>query len=409
MYKISYSPNLKWEINISGSKNAALPILAANYCTKNKVKLLNRPNISDLNVMDIAFKSAMVKSKDFFDLTDALVRKFRASILMIPFGLLEYGKVKFTNPGGCNLWKRPLDMFDDALMKAWIKVREYDEIKEFEVVSKPKKNIMLRGFSVTATEALITYLAFSGNFDYEINIYQCATEPHVKNLIAFLNNAGANITLWVDHNITIKPSKLWIKNYEFSIIWDYIEVGTYFAIWAGADNSELVINNCNVDDLSAMYDISHKIGIDFEIIDKSTIRVSSKNKQNYKACKLESRIFPWFPSDLQSIFWTLMTQCNWISRIFETMYEWRFAYLTELEYLGAKTEILNPHQAIVIWPAKLKWWTVTSTDLRCGASMILAGIMAEGTTEILSEEIISRWYDDVENKLRNVWVKIEKI
>ncbi len=409
MYKISYSPNLKWEITVSGSKNASLPIVAANYCINNKVKLLNKPNISDVNLMELVFKTAIVKSKDCFDLTDALVRKFRASILMIPFWLLEYGKVKFTNPGGCNLWKRPLDMFDDALFKAWIDIKEYDEIKEFTVARKPKANIMLKWFSVTATEALITYLAFSQNFDYDINIYQCATEPHVKNLIEFLNNAGADITLWVDHNILIKPSKMGIKKEEFAIVWDYIEAGTYFAIWAGADNAEITIKWCHVDELSAMYDIASKIWIDFKIIDKYTIKVNSSNKKNYQATKLESRIFPGFPSDLQSIFGTLMTQCDGISRIFETLYEWRFSYLTELEYLGARVEVLNPHQAIIIGKSELKGDTVTSKDLRCWAAMILAGIMAEWETNILDEEIIARWYDDVENKLINIWVKIEKI
>ena len=118
----------------------------------------------------------------------------------------------------------------------------------------------MQEFSVTAIEALITYLAFQKNIDYEITIYQVATEPHVKNLIEFLNNAGANIILGVDHTITIQPVKNpQIKEPTFDIVSDYIEAGTYFAIGAGADNSELIINNMNVDDLSAMYNIAEKI------------------------------------------------------------------------------------------------------------------------------------------------------
>ncbi len=161
---------------------------------------------------------------------------------------------------------------------------------------------MLQEFSVTATEALISYLAFLEDIDYEITIYQVATEPHVKNLIAFLNTAGADIQMRIDHTITVRPKKVNIQQDSFEIISDYIEAGTYFAIGAGADNSELIIRNINVDDLSAMYNIADKIGINFKILDKNTIKVDSFNKANYKATKLEVRIFPGFPSDLQSIF-----------------------------------------------------------------------------------------------------------
>ncbi len=408
MFQIDYSANLTWEVVVSGSKNAALPIVAANLCIDNQIQLLNKPNIKDVASMEMLAAEAIKKSKIFFDLTDDLAKKFRASILLIPFGLIKYGKVKFVGSGGCNIGKRPLDMFDDALVKAWITIKEW-EYKEFEVTGKPKKNIMLLGFSVTAIEALLTYLAFSKNFDYEINIYQVAIEPHVRNLIDFLNSVGANIHLNVDHSIVVKPSNINIQIKEFKIISDYIEAGTYFAIGAGADNSELMIKWCDVDDLSAIYSVASKIGIDFKIIDKETIRVSSKNKKNYQAVKFETRIYPWFPTDLQSIFWTLLTQATWISKIFETLYEGRFNYLTELENLWAKIEILNPHEAIVIWPSQLRWEYVSTTDLRCGWAMVLAGIMARWTTNIMNEDIIARWYDNIVQKLQNIWVHIKTV
>ena len=408
MFQIDYSPKLKWEITISGSKNAALPIVAANFCIDNAVKLYNKPNIKDVVSMETLAYAAIEKSKEYFDLTDDLAKKFRASILLIPFGLIKYGKVKFVWSGGCNIGKRPLDMFDDALIKAGIKVTEW-EYKTFEVVWLPKKNIMLQWFSVTAIEALLTYLAFANNFDYTINIYQVAIEPHVRNLIAFLNSVGADIHLNVDHSIVMKPSKITIQQQDFTIISDYIEAGTYFAIWAGADDSEITIKWCDVDDLSAIYSVASKIWIDFKILDKYTIRVSSKNKKNYQAVKFETRTYPWFPTDLQSIFWTLLTQATGISKIFETLYEGRFNYLTELENLWAKIEILNPHEAIVIWPTQLKWWYVSSTDLRCGGAMVLAGIMAHGTSNIMNEDIIARGYDDILNKLQSIWVNIKVV
>jgi UDP-N-acetylglucosamine 1-carboxyvinyltransferase len=406
MFKISYSPNLKWEVTISGSKNAALPIVAANFCIDNKVKLNNKPNIKDISSMEHLAQTSIAKSETFFDLTDDLAKKFRASILLIPFGLIKYGKVRFVGSGGCNIGKRPLDSFDDGLRQAGVKLTQ-DEFKTYEVVAKPKRNIMMQEFSVTAIEALLIYLAFAKDVDYEINIYQVAIEPHVRNLIDFLNNAGADIHLNVDHSIVVRPGTRKIQEKEFEIISDYIEAWTYFAIWAGADNSELIIKWCHVDELSAMYSIATRIGIDFKILDKHTIRVSSANKKHYKAVRIETRTYPGFPTDLQSIFGTLLTQADGISKIFETLYEGRFSYLSELQNLGARIEILNPHEAIVIWPVKLKWEYVSSTDLRCGGAMVLAGVMAQGTTFITNEDIIARGYDNILEKLKNIWVKIE--
>jgi len=409
MFQIEYSPKLTWEIIVSWSKNAALPIVAANYCIDNVVTLLNKPNIKDVLSMEILLTESVKKSTEYLDLTDDLAKKFRASILLIPFGLIKYWKVKFVWSGGCNIWKRPLDMFDDALTKAGIKVTQWEEYKMYEVVGLPKKNIMLQWFSVTAVEALLTYLAFANNFDYSINIYQVAIEPHVRNLIDFLNNAGADIHLNVDHSIVIRPSSWAITNKEFTIIADYIEAGTYFAIGAGADDSELTIKWCNVNDLSALYTVAEKIGIDFKILDTYTIRVSSKNKKKYQAVKFETRTYPWFPTDLQSIFGTLLTQATGISKIFETLYEWRFNYLSELENLWAKVEILNPHEAIVIGPTKLRGGYVSSTDLRCGGAMVLAWIMAQGTTNVMNEDIIARWYDNIVTKLQSIGVKITTV
>lgn len=408
MFKISYSPDLRGEVLISGSKNAALPIIAANYLIDQQIQLENKPDISDVRSIEKLAEDALSKSTNFFDLTSELATKFRASILLIPVGLKKFWEVRFVGSGGCKIGKRPLDTFEDALHKAGVEIT-HGQFKTFKVVGKPKKNIMLQEFSVTATEALITYLAFLDNVDYEITVYQVATEPHVKNLIDFLNAAGADIRMGIDHTITVNPKKIAIKEPSFKIISDYIEAGTYFAIGAWADNSELIIRNVNVDDLSAMYNIASKIGINFKILDKQTLVVNSYNKANYKAVKLEIRIFPWFPSDLQSIFGALASQFDGVTKIFETLYEGRFGYLNELENLGWKIEILNPHQALVIWKTELHGGYVSSTDLRWWGAMVLAGIMAKGETMIMNEDIIARGYADILNKLSTIGVKISAL
>ncbi len=129
----------------------------------------------------------------------------------------------------------------------------------------------------------------------------------------------------MDHTLTLRPVKeLKIKNPDFAIVSDYIEAGTFFAIGAGADHSELTIKNFNVDDLSAMYNLADKIGVNFRILDKQTLKVDSYNKANYRATKMQTLIFPGFPTDLQSVFATLLTQCHGISKIYETLFEGRF-------------------------------------------------------------------------------------
>lgn len=408
MFKVEYSSWLKWEIEIWWSKNAALPILAANLIVNENHFIKNLPNIIDVEVLLKIFKKSKQISKSYFDLTIDDVKKLRASILLIPYWLLKYWEVLFIWSWWCNIWKRSLDTFDNAFVQAWVQVDIWDK-KKYKVIWKPKKNIMLDEFSVTTTESLITYLCFANNYEYEINIYQIAIEPHVINTIEFLRKLWKKIVLNYDHSITIFP---WLninsEFNEFELINDYIQAWTYFAIWAWADDSEIMIKNINVDDLSNVYSISKKIWINFKVIDKKNILVNSYNKKNYQWTKLETRIYPWFPTDLQSIFWTLLTQANWKSKIFETMFEWRFWYLTELENLWANIEILNPNQALIIWPEKLKWWYVSSKDLRWWWAMILAWIMASWQTFITNEEIILRWYENILENLQSIWVKIEK-
>ncbi len=408
MFKIYQSDSLSWEVEVSGSKNAALPILAANYLVDKQIKLLNLPDILDIKSLEKAWNWAFHNSKDYFDLTSPESTSIRASILLIPVWLLKFWKVNFCKPGGCNIWKRPLDAFDDAFIQAWVDIKN-NWFKVYKVKSKPSSKIILQEFSVTTTEALLMYLSFLDNVDYDITVYNIATEPHVINFIEFLRNLWANIILLPNHKVVIKPSKINIKNYSFKIIWDYIEAWTFFALGSIVPNSKIVIKGVHFEDLISVFKISDKIGINYNIKDDYTIEVNSFNRKNYRSVKLQTMIFPWFPTDLQSIFWVILTQAKWVSKIFETLFEWRFSYLIELENLWANVEILNPYQAIIIWPSKLKWWYVTTKDLRGWWALIIAWAIAKWETYIANEKIILRWYCCIVDKLRNVWLNIEYI
>jgi UDP-N-acetylglucosamine 1-carboxyvinyltransferase len=409
MFVITQSSNLTWSIAVSGSKNAALPIIAANYITGNKINLSNVPNIADVRMLyDIADES-IASSKEYYDLTTEKCAKMRASILMIPYGLIYYKKVKFYGTsGGCKLGKRPLDTFDDALRQCGVQIVE-NQWKEYTVVWQPNKHIILQEFSVTATEAIITYLVFLQGIDYTIHINQIAIEPHVIDLINFLKKMWARIDLNYDNSLTLTPGL--DMNQEFNIlhhhiIWDYLEAWLYLSIWACAPWSNLTITGVDIKDLLAVFNVCRAIGIDYKILWPTSFEVQSTHLKNYQATKIQTHIYPWFPTDLQSTFGTILTQCHWVSKIFETLFEARFAYLWELEKLWAKVEILNPHQAIVVWPTKLKWWYVSSPDIRWWSAVILAGILAWWKTYIANEDIILRWYDRIIDKLQSIGVKI---
>ena len=404
MFKVVHSESLNWEVKISASKNAALPILAANYLVDKKISLTNLPKIIDVEILDQIWQEYLWKWTLIWPLTE----RIRSSILLIPVWLFKYWKIAFSNCWWCSLGKRPLDTFDNVFQQAWVRVTVKSDRKLFKIVSKPKNKIIFDSFSVTATEALLIYLSFLDKIDYEIKLVNIAIEPHVVDLINFLKNLWANIKLNYDHSVVIKPTKINILSYEYEIVSDYIEAGTYFAFGAIADNSEIVIKNVNPDHLNSVFAIANKIWINYEIW-KNFIKVNSFNKKKYQPVKLQTMIYPGFPTDLQSIFWALLTQVNWISKIHEVLFEWRFWYFSELENMWARVEILNPHEVLIIWWKKLKWTYVNTKDLRAGASLILAWIVAEGETYIANENIIKRWYENIIEKLTWLWVNIFEI
>ncbi len=409
MFVIQQSSNLKWTIRVSWSKNATLPIIAANYLTWNKVKLHNEPDILDVHNLKIVADEAIVssKGKPYFDLTSHKCLKIRVSILMIPYGLLKYKKVRFIGTGGCNLGKRSLDAFDDALTQCGIKISQKWNIKTYEQVNKPQKDIVQTEFSVTTTEAVLTYLAFlPGKHDTPYTIHNAAIEPHVLDLVDFLKNMGADIEINYDHSIIIKPQKIRIQKKEFTIIWDMLEAGLYLAIGALAPKSSIVVTGVDIKELLSTFTFARSVGIDYKILDHQSFNVTSKNIGKYKATGIKTMIFPGFPTDLQSVMAVVLTQANWVSKIFERLFEGRFAYLSELEKLWAKSEILNPHQAVIVGPTKLKGNMVNSTDIRWWGALLVAGIIAGGKTTIYNENIILRWYDNVLKKLQSIGVKI---
>ncbi len=406
MLRIQHSSWLRGTITVSGSKNAALPLIAANYLIDEQVTLTNEPWILDVKRLhEVAQLAKEVSTHWRYDLTDPLVQKMRASILLIPVWLRHFWTVKFIWSGWCKLGKRSLDTFDQAFEDAGVTISD-GEFKTYTATWTPKKDIILNEFSVTTAEALITYLAFHNDIS-EVTVRQIPVEPHVINLIDFLRNAGADITQHYDNSVTIRKATIALQHTSFGIVGDYLEAGLFCCLGAAVDDSNLTITWLPMNDLHAMFNICRQIGINYEIIDEQTFRVDSKNKANYQAPKkLESRFHPWFATDMLPKFVALLTQCHGVSKVFETLFEGRFAYLAELQNLGAQIEMLNPHQALVLWPTPLKWWYVASTDIRGGGAMLVAGTIAAWETIITNEEMIHRGYDNIVNKMQSIGIHI---
>jgi len=285
MFKVTHSENLFWEIKISASKNAALPILAANFLVDKKIVLNNLPKIVDVEILNQIWEDYLSN----WTLVSTLTEKIRSSILLIPAWLYKYWKIDFSICWGCSLWKRPLDTFDNAFEQAWIKITKKETKKTFKIVKNPNKKIILNSFSVTATESIITYLAFLDKLDYEIEVVNIAIEPHVIDLINFLKQLWANIKLWYDHRLFIKPSKINIKKYDYDIVSDYIEAWTYFGLWAIAENSEIIIKDVNPNHLESIFTIANKIWINHEYW-KHFIKVNYFNKKKYKNTNIQNII-----------------------------------------------------------------------------------------------------------------------
>lgn len=406
---------LSGEITVSGSKNAALPIMCAALLIKEKVILENVPNIEDIHSMgkiltsfgaEITFKNNTLeidaKNLKKKATPDDLVKKMRASILILGPLIQRFGEIKMAFPGGCVLGKRSVYAHTHALEELGCEILDDQRGLHIKVKKLKGKKIVLPELSVTATENAIM-AAVLAEGDTEIRLAAC--EPHVQDLCHFLRKMGAKITGIGSNNIKIEGVKA-LKGGKYSITGDYLEAGT-FAIAAVATKSSLTINGINPDHLDSFWQKLEEIGGKFKLTD-SSVEILATNE--LKATKmLRTAVYPSFATDLQAPFTVLLTQAHGVSKVFETLFEGRLNYLFELEKMGAHIEFLNPHQALILGPSKLKALPISSCDIRAGAAMVIAALIADGTTEISNINYIDRGYEKLDEKLRSIGAKIERV
>ncbi len=334
-------------------------------------------------------------------LPDEQIKKMRASILIIGALLPRLKEVKMPFPGGCVLGKRSVDTHTRGLKALGCNILDDKNGLHIKVGKLKGSKIILPELSVTATENVVM-AAVLAEGDTEIRL--AAAEPHVQDLCHFLKKMGAKITGIGTNIIKITGVKS-LKGVTHTITGDYLEAGT-FAIAAVATKGDVLIKGINPDYLDSLWQKLLEIGANFTLM-KDSVHIQP-HKQLTAVKMLRTAVYPSFATDLQAPFAVLLTKARGVSKVFETLFEGRLSYLFELEQMGAHVEYLNPHQALIIGPTKLKALPISSCDIRAGAAMVIAALMTDGVTEILNINYIDRGYEKLDEKLRSLGAVIKR-
>ncbi len=415
-YRVHGGIALKGDVQISGSKNAALPLLAATLLVKGDTVLHNVPRLSDTLMMlkileflgaQVAFEGDTVAINTDRVRNQSIpaeyVSKLRGSIVLLGPLLARFGVAEMSYPGGCVLGKRSVAAHIEAFEQLGAENMSTDDVLHLQGTLKAGP-VVLPEFSVTATENVLMAAALLPG---ATQIDLAAGEPHVQDVQKFLQKAGATVEGVGNHTVTIhgKPT---LQGCEFRVTSDYLEAGA-FILAALATHGKVRLHNMERDQLLSFLYTLEKAGAVFKFEEKEKVLLVDGELSTLEAMSVRTNIYPGFPTDLQAPIGVIMTQARGVSRLFERLFEGRLAYLYELEKMGAHVEVLNAHQALLIGPTPLKGRIVASNDIRAGAAMVLAALCADGETTITDVRYIERGYDRLDEKLRALGARIEKV
>jgi len=406
---------LNGEIQVRGMKNAATPILAATVLTDEPCVISNVPRIVDVFKMLELLEGlgASVSWSGDHELTvrcDGIdpskilaptVRKLRSSVLLIGPLLARFPSLEIPHPGGCIIGNRPLDTHLDAMRSLGAVV---EEGRETILFSRKKAlrgaTIVLSEFSVTATENVLMAAALS---EGTTTVHIAAAEPHVQDLARFLSSMGAHIEGIGTHTVTIHGADR-LRGANHAIIPDQIEIGTW-AVAAAVTRGTVAIRDVVPEHLDLILLKLRQAGIAFSL-EHGTLSIQPTHR--IKAFRLQALPYPGFPTDLQAPFSVLATQAEGTSLIHDPMYEGRLGYVQELIKMGANAVICDPHRVLITGPTPLYGQDITSFDLRAGATLILAGLVAQGTTTIQEAQIVDRGYESIDERLTSLGAQITR-
>ncbi len=410
--RIQGGRKLRGSLKVSGMKNAATPILAACLLTDEPCLLSNVPRIRDVEKMLEILKSLGVRAEwigehelriaakgaDLMSLDKKLMRSMRSSVLLLGPLLARFRHVELPEPGGCIIGNRPLDTHMVAVQKLGAKIEQGLDSTIFTAPKLTGAKVVLPEFSVTATENLMMAAAVA---EGKTVIKLAAAEPHVQDLGDFLNAMGARITGHGTHTVEIVGVEK-LHGAEHRIIPDQIEAMTFMA--AGALlKGDLRIEGIRPDHLEA---VSQKLETMGATVETGADWVTVTAKSALKPFKWQSMPYPGLPTDAMAPFGVLATQSAGTSLIQEPLYEGRFGFVNELVKMGANAVICDPHRVLISGPTPLYGREIKSLDLRAGATLLLAGLLAEGETILHEAEIIDRGYERIEERFRQVGADI---
>ena len=414
-FRIQGGETLKGEVSIGGAKNAVLKLLAATILVKGVTKIYNVPHLTDVDIMlnvlsdlgakytyDMEEKSVMVDATDITSITAKyeLVSKMRASFIILGALMSRCKEAIVALPGGCAIGERRVDFHIKGLeaLGAKIKIENgYVHAKASKLVGA---DIYLDIPSVGATENLMLAAVLA---EGATRIQNAAQEPEIIDLANFLNTIGADITGAGTSEILINGVKAEnLHSAEYTTIPDRIEAGTFMAAVV-ATKGKAIIRNVYPAHLTFFNDKLIKMGASIKLVEPTTIEVSCKNR--LQSINFVTQPYPGFPTDLQAIAMTLLTTSNGVGIITESLYENRFMQVPDLRRMGADIHQDRNH-AIVKGVKNLTGATVAASDLRAGAALVIAGLMANGETIVEKLHHIDRGYEEFEYKLRNLGGRI---
>ncbi|SDH26592.1 UDP-N-acetylglucosamine 1-carboxyvinyltransferase [Halanaerobium congolense] len=403
---------LKGEIKVGGSKNAALPIIAASLLADSEVVLEDIPRLRDVTnlcsiIEDMGAK--VIRDKNRIEIDPRLVskteadhelaRKLRASYYILGVMLAKSGHARTTLPGGCNIGNRPIDLHLKGFRALGAEVNLDHGVVDVKADNLTGAEIYLDYPSVGAT---INIMIAASRAEGKTIIENAAREPEIVDLANFLTVMGANIK-GVGTDIIKIEGVNEMHGVEHRIIPDRIEAGTYM-IASAITGGDVYIRNVLTEHVKPLIAKMHEMGI---IVEEDIAGVKVKADGKLKAVDVKTLPYPGFPTDMQSQMMALLTQADETSLIIETVWENRFMHVDELKRMGADIKI-DGHSALVK-PGCLTGAEVRATDLRAGAALILAGLAAEGQTEVKDIYHVERGYENIEERLKEVGASINKV
>jgi len=401
-------------INISGAKNSVVALIPAAILCDEETTITNVPNISDVDNLEEILSclnaeitrnnnSVTINSKKVINKTipEDLSVKLRASYYFMGALLGKFHKAEIYFPGGCTIGERPIDLHLKGFQKLGAIVIEDGNYIKIEAEKLTGAKIYLDIPSVGAT---INIMLAAVKAKGKTIIENAAQEPEIVNIATYLNNMGAKITGAGTNVITITGVN-YLKGCFHEVIPDRIEAGTYLII-AALLGKDLTINKIIPNHIESLISKLKEAGVKMEIGEDY---ITVKEVGSYKAVKIKTLVYPGFPTDLQQPLIPFLTQCNGVSKVTETIWENRFQNIPDTNFMGANIKVNGNHIAVIKGKTNLVGREVSATDLRGGASMLICGLIAEGTTTIDNIKYILRGYDNIVEKLSQVGAKIELI